>query len=289
MIAATALTRSLGAPPGPVVGDDARARLRAQLVPELARSVERLPPGESLEVTLSRLRQALDRPATLALPEAPFSWKPPFVRRSLGLAAVDACLAGRFRTPVEAVAPVAAEAVERWEQSGWRTHHWEPWFAGLPDAARAVVLAEAVTWAASLWTSIRWADLPGPVRTGAADDRWCPPAPRRVCLRGRSELRVPLAPGPGTTGDGDRVATVALVSVAGGSPGPSWADELAFLALVAGLGNPERPVPSRVAGLWPDAGRHHVVEIDEEVLGSAAERVAAAVTTLVDARPVPSV
>ena len=37
--------------------------------------------------------------------------------------------------------------MSEWRQTGWRTFHWEPWLAGLPAGARAVVLAEAVTWA----------------------------------------------------------------------------------------------------------------------------------------------
>ena len=31
----------------------------------------------------------------------------------------------------EAVGPISGEAVAEWERTGWRTFHWEPWFAGL--------------------------------------------------------------------------------------------------------------------------------------------------------------
>ena len=51
---------------------------------------------------------------------------------------------------------VAAEAVDEWGRTGWKAFHWEPWFAGLAPPARAVVLAEAVSWATALWTSFDW-------------------------------------------------------------------------------------------------------------------------------------
>ena len=51
---------------------------------------------------------------------------------------------------------MSGEAVAEWERTGWRTFHWEPWFAGLADGARASVLADAVTWATPLWSSFEW-------------------------------------------------------------------------------------------------------------------------------------
>jgi hypothetical protein len=98
-------------------------------------------------------------------------------------------------------------------------------------------------------------------------------------------LRVPLVGGPARSSEvGQTTAPVALVSVSGGSPPLSWSDELAFLALVAALRSPSRPVPARVAGLWPDSGHHLIVEIDDEALTAAADRVVATVSTAVDAR-----
>ena len=119
-------------------------------------AVTATPTGDPLVVSLPTLRQARNRPECLVGPEEPFAWKPVFVRRSLGLAALEACAAGRFRTPGEAVGPVAMDSVARWEETGWRNYHWEPWFAGLAPGARAMVLAEAVGWATSLWSSLDW-------------------------------------------------------------------------------------------------------------------------------------
>ncbi len=279
------LTRALVAPPTASVDEACRARVRERLCTGVGRVVEGLPRGEQLMVTLPLLRRATTHPDSLTREEDPFAWKPVFVRRSLGLAVVDACVAGRFGSPAEAAGPVASAAVAEWQRTGWRTFHWEPWLAGLDRGARALVLAEAVSWATTLWASFDWAMFDHRPQLGGADDQWVCPAPRTVRLKGRTELRVPLAARPvGSSGSDQAVAPVALVSVAGGRARETWSDELAYLALVATLRSPSRPVPARVAGLWPEAGTHLMVEIDDQALVGAAERVVATVSALVDAR-----
>jgi hypothetical protein len=293
----TELTRQLTAPPPCPVADGPRLRIREQLVSGVGPIVDRLPPGDQVQVTLPLLRQARTCPELLARPEEAFAWRPLFVRRSLGLAIVESCVTGRFRNPVEAAGPVAAEAVAVWERTGWRTFHWEPWFAGLAGGARATVLAEAVSWATSLWTALDWRALTSLPQVGGVDDQWSCPASRAVRVRGRSELRVALDADHtwGADREGARRGRrpdalgrlhrpVALVSTSGGRPGPSWAEELAFLALSAGLRSPSRPVPARVLGLWPDAGVHGTVEIDADILSAAADRVVSTVGLVVDAR-----
>ena len=56
-------------------------------------------------------------------------------------------------------------------------------------------------------------------------------------------------------------------------PAPDWSEELAFLALVAGCGAESRPLPARVMGLWPDAGIHRIVELDEGDAGGSIDRL----------------
>jgi len=272
------LTRALVTPPTGAVGEACRAHLRGRLSCELAPLVGRLPHGQRLVVNTADLRRARERPDSLGRQQEPFAWKPVFVRRSLGLAIVDACAGGRFRSPAEAAGPVASEAVAEWERTGWRAFHWEPWFAGLDRGARALVLSEAVTWATSLWTSFDWAAFEVRPRLGGSDDQWVCPDAGAVTLKGRSELRVPVA----TTG-ADGAVPMALASVASGRPSDAWVAELAYPALVAALRPPSRPVPARVAGLWPEAGIHLVVDIDGEVLASAVDRVVATVSAMVEA------
>jgi hypothetical protein len=284
MTAAQDRTRALTAPPTASVGRAGRAALRHRLVDGLGALVAPLPAGDPVVVTLPLLRWARTRPDSLATPDQPFAWRPSFVRRSLGLAVVDACADGRFRSPLDAVDPVASLAVERWQETGWRTFHWEPWVAGLADGARAMVLAEAAGWATALWSSLDWSALDPRTRIGGADDQWACPATHTVRLKGRSDVRVPLsASGPGVVEDGNE-GTVALVSLSGGCPSPAWREELAYLALVASLRSPSRPVPARVVGVWPDAGADRVVEVDEGALTAAADLVVATVTAVVEAR-----
>jgi len=278
-------TRQLVAPVTTPVPEAARRHLGQQLASRLGSLVDPLPAGGPVVVTLPVLRQARQRPESLADTEEPFAWRPIFVRRSLGLAVVEACARGRFRTPLEAVGPVTDEAVGRWEETGWRTFHWEPWVAGLAPGARAMVLAEAVGWASSLWSSLHWSSIPARSRFGGTDDQWVCPAVPPVRLKGRSELCVPVdVRGPSGRDGG----TVALVSVAGGCPTDTWSEELAYLALVASLRSPSLPVPARVLGLWPDAGTDRSVEIDTGTLALAADRVVATTAAVVRSRLVVS-
>jgi len=267
-------TRRLVAPAPPPVGGPDRAALRGQLVARLGPLVAPLPAGDPVVVTLPLLRQAQGRPESLGERDDPFVWRPAFVRRSLGLAVTEACAGGRFRSPLEAVGPVATDAVERWEETGWRTYHWEPWVAGLPPGARAVVLAEAVGWASSLWSSLDWSLMHPLPHFGGADDQWACPSTHSVRLKGRSELHLPLGHG----------GTMALVSVSGGCPSEGWRGELAFLALVASLRSPSRPAPVRVLGLWPEAGVDRCLEIDPEILGAAVDRVVGTVAAVAASR-----
>ena len=162
---------------------------------------------------------------------------------------------------------MADEAVAEWERTGWRTFHWEPWLAGLAVGARATVLAEAVSWATSLWSALDWDRSPVLPRSGGRTiSGSARPAARS--LKGRSETpgrRWPGArPGVGRDDHG-RSARWRWCRCPVAAPG-AWGEELAFLALVAALRSPSRPVPARVLGLWPDAGVHAAVDIDDTVL-----------------------
>ena len=266
-------TAGLLAPPTYEVDEGALTRVRSRLESGVAGAAAALPPTATLDVGVPLLRRARYRPDQLATADEPFAWKPAFVRRSLGLEVVRACAEGRFRGPAAAVGPVADEAVAAWERTGWRTFHWEPWFAGLGSGARSVVLAAAVTWATPLWATFDWATLRGRADLGGPDDRWSSPGPRAVNLKGRVEARIRPSGGRPT-----------LVSMASGQPGDGWRDELAFLALAGVLGAPECPVAGRVVGLWPESGLRLAVEVGENALISAVDRVIDAVTVTAAAR-----
>ncbi len=275
-----AATAGLLAPPVHDLGDGAVDRVRARLVSGITDAIGGLSPGAPLEVGVPLLRRARYRPESLGLADEPFAWKPAFVRRSLGLEVVRACASGRFRGPSAAVGPVADHAVESWRRTGWRTFHWEPWLAGLGAGARSVVLAEAVTWATPVWATFDWTALRGSVDLGGPDDRWACPG-TSVLLRGRVEARVRR-----------HGARPSLLSVASGRPGDGWRDELAFLAMIGAMVASDRPVASRVVGLWPESGFRLAVEVDEAALTGAVDRVVDAVAMAADVRaagPVPAV
>lgn len=259
------------APPDLEMADGALGRVRDRLVAGVADAAAGSVPGATVEVDLRLLRRARYRPDRLGAIEPPFSWKPAFVRRSLGLEVVRACAEGRHRGPAAAVALVAEGAVDEWRRTGWRTYFWEPWLAGLDPGARAVVLAEAVTWATGVWSAFDWPAIVGDARFGGPDDRWSLPDDGTVVLKGRVEARV-QQPGARPT----------LLSVASGGPEDGWRNELAYPALVAALAAPDRPVAARVVGLWPDSGHRLVVEVDEAALAGAVDRVVDAVAVTTD-------
>jgi len=281
-------TRALLAPAPAPVDDAVRARLRERLTGEMATAAGHLAPTDQVLITVPLLRQARQRPHRLAEPDGAFAWKPAFVRRSLGLSIVHACVTGRFATPLEAAGPVSSDAVADWTRTGWRTFHWEPWMAGLPAGARAAVLADAVGWASSLWTAFDWRAIPRLPEFGGAYDQWGCPTAHPVRLKARSELRVELDgpddPAGPTAGSPVPDRPTVLVSVSGGCPGPGWSEELAFVALVAGVRSPSRPVPARVLGLWPDAGAHAAVDIDADTLMAAVDRVVVTLEAVAAAR-----
>lgn len=277
------LTAVVLAPPAKPIGPDVRRRVHRRLLDAVPALAANLADGDQIVVSLPLLRRVDRDPESLAAPEEPFSWKPAFVRRSLGLASVDACLHRRYSTPGEATGPVADEAVAEWGRSGWRTYHWEPWMAALSPAARSVVLAEAATWATAWWSSIDWRPFDGSIRVGGPDDQWVCPTARMIRLKGRCEVQIPLEPATGD-GSGDRTSRTTLLSVASGIPTDGWKAELGFLALVASLRSPTRPVPARVVGIWPDSGEHRSVDTTPGTLTTAADRVIAGIAGIVEAR-----
>ncbi|MHB8498732.1 MAG: hypothetical protein ACYDES_12250 [Acidimicrobiales bacterium] len=263
-------TQENGADAGPTT--EGWERVRSLLNSIALAAAEHLPTGATIEMTPALIRQVRHHPQSPLGDEKPFSWKPAFVRRSLGLAVVEACVAGQFRSPADAVGPVLAQALATWEQSGTPVFLWEPWCAGLPRGARVTVMAEAITWATALWSSFEWSRFPTPPRFGWSYDRWTCPVARSIRLKARTEFRVPSTAGANTT---------AMVAVSGGVPSPDWRAELAFMAVVAGLGSRSRPPPFRVMGLWPEAASHRTLELDEPTLRDAALLVERTLDTVV--------
>jgi hypothetical protein len=182
------------------------------------------------------------------------------------LAAVRLLVEGRAGSPVEAVRSVVADPAAACV-GGAGSGSCADWLGTLPRPARALVEAEAATWATRLWAALEWDRLaPTPV-VGEPDRWWDVAGPTRIALRGRSDVRV-------IAGDGGSC----LLSVRPGAPGPSARVELGLAALVEALGGSPARAPAAVAGWWPDCGRAWVLAADGRLLSDTARAVVEAVT-----------
>lgn len=286
------LTEVLTAPPASQVPVTVGRGLAVQLAADLGDATGALTPPARLRVDEFLLATATPpaspvggRPFTAA-PDEPFRWSARNARRSLGIAAVRACHHGLHRAPADAVAGVLERLAGGGAGGQGRGGSLGRWLAGLPAGARAAVQADAVTWATRLYIALDWRSLPAGTVVGGRDQWWdCPPE-GRVGLRGRAEVRTWAAPAPGDrTGTGPaRERRPALFCLRPGLPGPTSRIELALPALVSVLAAPADPAPARVVGWWPTCGRAIVLEVDQEVLGRAAEAVVAAVRNRLDVR-----
>ena len=250
------------------------AEVRELLGSALAPLAAEIPAGERLVLDAFAFATARRHPERCAQPDRGFTPSPATCRRAVGLAAVERCLRRRAQGPLQAVAQVleAGEEDAALARRGElpRAPWWAGWYAELGAGARAVVAAEAVTWATQLWTALAWDQLPGPVTVGGHDDWWDVPGTRALTLRGRADVRARLGP------------RAALVVVGSGTPDAGHRAELVFPALVASLSGSSRAVPGRVLGLWPACGLVRVVPVDAAALLQCAEDVVAAVGTWVD-------
>lgn len=272
---ARALTDTLVAPAdGGVSGEELEA-LRAQVAGDLGALVEELPPGERLRLDSYRFALARERPDQMGSVDAAFVASPVTSRRAVGVSAVARCVRRWAPTPAVAVDEVLAAGVEdiaeETDPTG-RPPWWAGWYAGLPPGARAMVAAEAVTWATQLWTALEWDRLaPAPI-VGGGDDWWDCPGTRAMTLQGRADVRVRAGGRP------------VLLVVGSGVPPADWRAGAGFPALVSALARGERAVAVRVVGLWPASGQVRILPVDGAALAETATAVVAAVARWVDAR-----
>jgi hypothetical protein len=275
-----ALTDALLAAPAAALGPGALSQLRTELVRELGAVVADLPVGEQLLLDAHRLRIATTDPERCGTDEA-FSPSPRLTRRAVGVTAVARWVRGHATAPSSGVREVLAAGIDDLAAAAdpalggaLRPPWWAEWYGGLGPGGRAVVEAEAVTWATQLATSLRWERFDPPPVVGGRDDWWQCPGARQLTLKGRAEVRVPVPAAANRQ---------ALLVVGSGTPRPRWRTELGFAGLVASLVRGERGAPVRVVGSWPACGQFRVLELDRPALAEAADAVVAATATWVDA------
>lgn len=166
-----------------------------------------------------------------------FRWSPATARRALGNAALrratlqhasilDACR--------DEVADQLLRSVSGYSRSGSMAH----WLASVPGPVVGLVIAEAVNWATQLGESAYRLSSPWTV---AASDAYYDVAGARTTLRARRDLIVDHATGP------------IIVRTRSGAPGKSAGPGLRVDLTIETLAN-LGVAPSRIIGLWPDAG-----------------------------------
>jgi hypothetical protein len=260
---ARALTDALLAPAGPVVDEQCAHELRSRVAAAVAGHLPRGAGRRTVNAYALRRVRGSHPPS-----DSPFRWAPRTARRALGLAAVRACVAGDGRTPVEAVRRAVDEEVAVAERGAAGPRAVGTWLASLPAGGRAMVAAEAVTWATALFGALEWDRLGLRARIGGPDRWWDAPGGWGLTLQGRAEVR--------TESDGHPV----LLCVGNGRPVDSSRVELLLPALVEVLHDPRAPAPSRVVGWWPASGRTLVVPVDARGLRETAEAVGRAATVV---------
>jgi hypothetical protein len=274
---ARALTETLVAPPA-VDLDEVTEELYRQLAQALTVAAAKLPAGAAVRVDGYFFRTALTAPEQLSHPD-PFEWSPRTARRLLGLAAVRACVCGSERTPADAVEHVVAAAIEDARRGSQRSGSLASWLLDLATGGRAVVRAEAVTWATQLLAALEWRSL-GATPIVGSDQWWDGPPGCRVALRGRSEVRAQTVPTVRTPGPSRPGPTApALFAMLGGRPSPVAALELGLAALASFMARPKEPSPARVVGWWPQCGRAMVLPVDAPTLRNTTDAVVSAITS----------
>ncbi len=269
------LTDALVSAPGEETPATELARLRADLADDLQALSEDLPAGARLHLDAFQVLVAQRHPDRCMSSDDTFVPSPRLCRRAVGVAAVNRCVRGLSPSPAVAVAEVLAgglEDVSGEAVPGVRAPWWAQWYAGLPRGGRAVVVAEAVTWATQLVTAVDWSRIPRLPVIGGRDDWWQCPGGAQLALKGRAEVRVLGQRRP------------ALLVVGSGRCQPDWRVELGYPGLVAALVRDAQAAPCRVVGVWPQSGQVRVLPVDLSVLRATATAVVAAVGTWVDGR-----
>jgi len=269
------LTDALVAPPTEAISATELARLRADLARDLHTLGADLPAGERLQIDAFKVLVAHRHPDRCMSNDDSFVPSPRLCRRAVGVAAVNRCVRGLSAGPAVAVAEVLADGLEDLSgesASGVRAPWWAQWYAGLAQGGRAVVAAEAVTWATQLYTALEWTSLPGFPVIGGRDDWWQCPGGSQLVLKGRVEVRSLVQ------------RRLALLVVGTGRCQVDWRVELGYPGLVAALVRDAQVAPCRVVGVWPQSGQVRVLPVDLPMLRAAATALVSAVATWVDGR-----
>ena len=167
-----------------------------------------------------------------------FVWSPLTARRLVGNAAARRVAQGD-RSLSAAVADEIDDQLLRVTSGYARGGSLAYWLSGLSVPVRGLVVAEALNWASATLEAARHLEH---AWTVAASDAYYDVATARTTLRGRRDLIV---------GSADERVIVRLRS---GAPGKSAGPGLRCDLTIETLSDHEGRAPTRIIGLWPDAG-----------------------------------
>jgi hypothetical protein len=170
-------------------------------------------------------------------PSGAFAWTPVTARRTIGAAALRRCEDVPGLPAVLAVRDALDDLLARAAARGARPGSLASWLVQAAPAVRDLVCAEALGW--TLDALLVQSALGGDWRA-TSNDAFYDVAGARTTLRGRRDLA--------------SAASGALVRLRAGAPGPSAGPGLRADLLIATLAHPEGLAPSRLIGVWPDAG-----------------------------------
>lgn len=172
-------------------------------------------------------------------PGPSFRWSPATTRRVLGNAALRRVVSHPLTSITGAVRDELAEHMLRATSGYARDGSLSSWLASAPHPVIGLVIAEAVNWATQLQEVAEGLDETWVVATS---DAYYDVATARTTLRARRDVVI--------IKESSRI----ILRVRSGSPGKSAGPGLRADLTIDALADPNGVAPSRLIGLWPDAG-----------------------------------
>jgi hypothetical protein len=168
-----------------------------------------------------------------------FHWSPATARRALGNAALRRMAARPGLSTLDAIHDEVTDQMLRAVAGYARSGSLASWLASVPSAVVALASSEAQNWVAQTFEVTE--HLAHPWRM-APSDAYYDVATARTTLRGRRDLVI---------GDDDART---IVRFRAGSPGKSAGPGLRADLTIETLAHPDGVAPSRIIGIWPEAG-----------------------------------
>ena len=169
----------------------------------------------------------------------PFRWNPATTRRGIGNAALRRIASRPGLSTCDAIRDEITDQLLRAVAGYARGGSLASWLASAPPAVIALVSSEAQNWVTQTLEVTDRLDQPWSM---APSDAYYDVATARTTLRGRRDLVI---------GDGDARG---LVRFRAGAPGKSAGPGLRADLIIETLAHPGGVAPSRIIGLWPEAG-----------------------------------